>query len=104
MQGGEQLQQHEDDPGKSKGARQSGAALDRADETAHRDGEQRRQEPAAKGHQPPQQGQAPVRLRQDGEELPFVAVAQSGEHGRNHSPFAARPSLGPRGSSDCDTL
>ena len=63
------LQQDEDDADEGERAGEAVAALHRADEHAHRDGEDRRQHAAQHEHDPPGDREAAVGLRQDGEEL-----------------------------------
>ena len=53
-----------------------------ADEHAHRDGEDRRQDPSQQKGRPPSGGEARVRFRQDAEELPFLTLGQSLKHDR----------------------
>src|SRR4029077_16067853 len=53
-------------------------ALHGADEHAHRDRERRRQDASQQEHHPPGGGEPRGRARQDGEELPFLALAQAG--------------------------
>ena len=53
-----------------------------ADEHAHRDRKRCGQDPSQQEGRPPGSGEAGVRLRQDAEELPFLALGQSLEHDR----------------------
>ena len=80
MNRAEHLQQHEDRAGECERTGQRIAVLHRAHQHAHRDGECRRQYPSKNKDRPPSGRQAGVRLRQDGEELPFLALGQWLEH------------------------
>ncbi len=82
MNRAEHLKQHEDRAGKRERTGERIAALHGADEHAHRDRERRRQDPSQQQGRPPGGGEARVRLRQDAEELPFLALGQSLEHDR----------------------
>ena len=82
MNRAEHLKQHEDRAGKRERTGERIAALHGADEHAHRDRERRRQDPSQQEGRPPSGGEARVRLRQDGEELPFLALGQWLEHDR----------------------
>ena len=82
MNRAEHLKQHEDRAGKRERTGERIAALHGADEHAHRDRERRRQNPSQQEGRPPSGGEARVRLRQDAEELPFLAPSQSLEHDR----------------------
>ncbi len=76
MNRAEHLQQHEDRAGKGERTGKRMAALHGADQHAHRDRERRRQDPSQQQSRPPGGGETQVRLRQDGEELPFLALGQ----------------------------
>jgi hypothetical protein len=82
MDRAQHLKQHEHSAGKPERAGEHVAALHGADEHAHRDRERRRQEAPEEEDDPPGGGETGGRLRQDGEELPFFAVGQAGEHDR----------------------
>ena len=82
MNRAEHLKQHEDRAGKRERTGERIAALHGADEHAHRDRERRRQDPSQQEDRPPSGGEARVRLREDAEELPFLALGQSLEHDR----------------------
>jgi len=82
MNRAEHLKQHEDRAGKREWAGETIAALHRGDEHAHRYRERRRQDSPEKEDRPPSGREARVRLRQDAEELPFLAIGQSLEHDR----------------------
>ncbi len=82
MNRAEHLQQHEDRAGKRERTRERIAALHRADEHTHGDRERCRQDPSQQQGRPPSGGEARVCLRQDGEELPFLALDQSSKHDR----------------------
>ena len=71
------LEQDEDRADQRERTGEPVAALHRADERAHRDGEDGGQHAAQHEHAPPGQRPAAVGLRQDREELPFVAFAQT---------------------------
>jgi hypothetical protein len=58
------------------------ASLDGADEHAHRNREHCWQDPSQQEHRPPSGGEAGVRLWEDAEELPFLALGQWLEHDR----------------------
>ena len=70
------LQQDEDDADKGEGPGRGVAALHGADEHAHRDAERRRQHAARDEHDPPRDREPSIGLRQHGEELPLLPVAQ----------------------------
>jgi len=72
----EHLEQDEHRPCEGERPPEGSAALHRADERAHRDREGRGQDPSEQERGPPGDGQGGVRLRQDGEELPFLALGQ----------------------------
>ena len=74
------LKQHEDHTGKCQGNGERMAALHGGDEHAHRYRECRRKNPSQQESRPPSGGQNRVRLRQDREELPLLAICQSLEH------------------------
>jgi hypothetical protein len=82
MNRAEDLKQHEDRAGKRERTDERITALHGANEHAHRDRERRRQDaPQQEGH-PPGGGEPDGRLRQDGEELPFLALGQTLKHDR----------------------
>ena len=82
MNRAEHLKQHEDRAGKRQRTGERMAALHGADEHAHGDPERRRQDSSQQEGRPPGGGEAGVRLRQDAEELPFLALGESLEHDR----------------------
>ncbi len=72
----EHLEQDEHRPCEGERPPQRIATLHGADEHAHRDREGRGQDPSQQEGGPPGDGEGGVRLRQDGEEFPFVALGQ----------------------------
>ena len=72
----EGLEEDEDRADDRQRRREAVAALHRADEGAHRDREAGRQNPAQDERDPPRDGEPPVGLRQDAEELKFLGRAQ----------------------------
>jgi hypothetical protein len=80
VEGREDLQQHEYQPGDCQRHRQAAALLHGANEQPHRHGERRREHAAQDQHRPPCRSERPIRARQHGEELPFVAGAQPVDH------------------------
>src|SRR5208283_1898470 len=82
MNRAEHLKQYEDSASKHEWTRERIAALHGPDEHPHRDRERRRQNPSEQEGRPPSGSEARVRLRQDAEELPFLAPSESLEHNR----------------------
>ncbi len=80
VNGAEHLEQHEYRPGKSQGPGERVPVLNRGDEHTHRDRERRRQGASKNEDQPPRGGKPRGRLRQNGKELPFLALGQSCDH------------------------
>src|SRR4029077_10580444 len=69
----EHLEQHEDRAGKREWPDERMAVLHSTDQDAHRDGKCRRKDSSERESRPPGRSQAAVSLRQDTEELPFLA-------------------------------
>ena len=80
MNRAEHLKEHEDRAGKRERTDERIAVLHGTDQHAHRDGKCRRQDSSEQEGRPPGGGQAGVSLRQDTEELPFLALGQELEH------------------------
>ena len=78
----EHLEQDEDRARDRKRVGEAPAALDRADEHAHGDRENRRQRAPQEQHCPPRDRKGPIGLRQRAEKLPFVSLAQDVQHDR----------------------
>jgi len=99
MNRAEHLKQHEDRAGKRKRAGERIAALHGADEHAHRNRERRRQGPSQQEGYPPSGGEAKIRLWQNAEELPFLALGQRLQHDRilPQNASAHRPRVSARG-------
>ena len=76
----EHLQQDEHAARERQRAGQAVAALDGADEHAHRHGEDGGQHAAQHEHEPPAGRERQVGLVEHGEELPFLARAQTAQH------------------------
>ena len=76
------LKQHEHRPGQGQRQDERIAALDRANQHAHGDCEQRRQKSAKQQRQPPCDGERKIGLRQNAQEFPFLARPQLLDHER----------------------
>jgi len=80
MNRAQHLKQHEDGAGEGQRTGEGLATLHGGDEHAHGDGEGRREGASEQEGRPPGGGKAGVRFRQDGEELPFLALGEPLEH------------------------
>ncbi len=93
MDGGEDLEEDENDTGEPERTNQAVAALHSRDEDAHGNREDRGQDAAKQEDDPPRDCKAAVRLREDREELPLVALAKTLQHGLRRPQQARRPRI-----------
>ncbi len=80
MNGAQHLQQYENGAGQGERAGQRTSLLHSANQHTHGNREQSRQHSAQQESRPPARCENRVRLRQDAEELPFVALGYNCEH------------------------
>src|SRR5438874_3575539 len=83
MHRAEDLEQDEYGARKRERTREAAAPLNGADEDAHRDAKDRREDASQHERDPPDPRQRTIGPRQDAEERPFLAAPQALDHERN---------------------
>src|SRR6476646_3332865 len=91
MKGTDDLQQNKDRTRERERAEKVRPVLHSADEEAHGDCEDGRQQTAEDERRPPRAGQREIGLWQDAKKFPFVALAKAREHGTLDTYGFARP-------------